>query len=238
MKTPLTVMTRYYVLGSAFSPPKSASFSHFRPDRLPSTLKRAAANSYLCCPPEILEVLYEASQLSAAPEDDQATAEEAIALIARAQDFDVQAWAEDLHRDPQFSNIPVQSRVHTATAHRLAASLYASRAAPTAGARMGEEVTERLSRELIQHLAGVPDEDPNFKATAFPTFIAGAEAKDPETRDWIMNRLRRLVFWCPWGFLYTAMDTLPVIWRMEEEGKSQRGWIQTLRDPELNFLIV
>lgn len=231
-------MARYYVLGSAFSPPKSATFSHFQPDQLPSTLKRAAANSYLCCPPEVLEVLYAASQLSAASDDDEGATAEAIALIQRAQAFDVQQWAEDLHRNPLFSKIPVESRVHVGSAHRLAACLYTVNAIPSAGVQLGEGAGERLSHEIFEHLACVPDEDPNFKATPWPTFIAGAEVKDPEMREWVMHRLRRLVFWCPWGFLYTAMETLKVIWELDEEGKSQKGWLKMLQDPELNFLIV
>lgn len=64
------------------------------------------------------------------------------------------------------------------------------------------------------------DEDLNFKVIVFFIFIVGVEVKDFEIRDWIMNRLWRLVFWCFWGFLYMVMDILLVIWRMEEEGKS------------------
>lgn len=183
-------------------------------------------------------MLYAASQLSTGPEDDESATEEAAALIQRAQDFDIKGWAEDLHRNDHFNNIPIESRVNVGSAHRLAACLYTSQAIPSAGIQLGENAGERLSHEVFEHLACVPDEDPNFKATAWPTFVAGAETKDPATREWVMNRLRRLVFWCPWGFLYTAMETLKVIWALESEGKNQRGWVQTLKDPELNFLIV
>jgi hypothetical protein len=223
-------------------PSSKAPFSYFQPDQMPTALKRAAANSYLCCPPEVLEILYAASQLSSAAGDGTTSPEDAAAagaaLIQKAQDFDIPGWANALHSISYFRNIPVQSRIHVGSAHRLAACLYTSQAIPNAGAHLGDDAGERLSRQIFEHMASVPDEDPNFKALAWPTFIAGAETKNPERRQWIMNRLRRLVFYCPWGFLYTAMEALQVIWALDSDGKGQKGWVQTLRDPELNFLIV
>lgn len=223
----------------------AASFdtgSFFQPCLIPSILGRATANSYLCCPPEILAILHAASQLSNASDDagseDDITAA-GLALFQRAQGFDINAWANDVHNIPYMQDAPVQSRIHAGSAHRLASCLYILQAIPSLNMMKGyNDVSESLSRDIFAHLSSIPEDDPNFKATTWPTFIAGAEARGRERREWVMNRLQRLVVSCPWGFLYTAMDTLQIIWKLDHDGKGKRSWVQTLKDPDLNFLIV
>ncbi|GJN76991.1 hypothetical protein PLIIFM63780_000479 [Purpureocillium lilacinum] len=233
----------YFILGSAFMP--AAAFdtgSFFQPSQIPSILGRAAANSYLCCPPEILAILHAASQLSNASTDahsDDEIRAAGLALIQRAQAFDINAWANDVRNISYLQDAPIQSRIHAGSAHRLAACLYILQAIPSLSEMKGhDEVAESLSRDIFKHLSSIPDDDPNFKATTWPTFIVGAEATGRVRREWVMNRLRRLVVSCPWGFLYTAMDTLQVIWSLDGQNKGTRGWVQTLKDPKLNFLIV
>ncbi len=216
--------------------------SFFQPSQIPSILGRAAANSYLCCPPEILAILHAASQLSNASTDahsDDEIRAAGLALIQRAQAFDINAWANDVRNISYLQDAPIQSRIHAGSAHRLAACLYILQAIPSLSEMKGhDEVAESLSRDIFKHLSSIPDDDPNFKATTWPTFIVGAEATGRARREWVMNRLRRLVVSCPWGFLYTAMDTLQVIWSLDGQNKGTRGWVQTLKDPKLNFLIV
>ena len=53
-----------------------------------------------------------------------------------------------------------------------------------------------------------------------------------------MHRLVRLVAACPWGFITTAMQTLHVIWNLDGADKEGGSWVQRLKDPDLNFLIV
>lgn len=223
----------------------AASFdnqSYFQPAQIPSILQRAAANSYLCCPPEILTILHSASQLSNVPSE-LASAQEirdaGLALIQKAQSFDIHGWANDVRNVSYLQNAPIQSRIHAGSAHRLAACLYILQAIPPLSKMKNrDEVSEQLSRDIFEHLSSIPDEDPNFKATTWPTFIAGAEARGRARRNWVMDRLQRLVVSCPWGFLYTAMETLQVIWDLDNKGKATKSWVQTLKDPEMNFLIV
>ena len=216
--------------------------SYFQPDQIPSILQRAAANSYLCCPPEILTILHSASQLSNVPPEvasEEQVTTAALALIRQAQDFDIDAWANDWRNISYLQDAPIQSRIHAGSAHRLAACLYILQAIPSLNNMSGhDEVAESLSRDIFKHLASIPEGDPNFKATTWPTFIAGAEASGRARREWVMDRLRRLFVTCPWGFLYTAMDTLQVIWDFDKQGKATKSWVQTLKDPEMNFLIV
>ncbi|PNY26012.1 Uncharacterized protein TCAP_04052 [Tolypocladium capitatum] len=232
----------YFILGSAFMPAAALDTGpFFRSSQIPHVLERAAANSYLCCPPEILGILHAASQLSNASSDadsDDDVASAGLALFQRAQAFDVDGWAHDVRNMSYLQDAPVQSRIHAGSAHRLASCLYIHQAIPSLGAIKGhDEVAEALGRDILRHLSSIPDDDPNFKATTWPTFIAGAEARSRERREWVMDRLQRLVVSCPWGFLYTAMDTLQVIWSLGGQGKGGRSWVQTLKDPDLNFLI-
>ncbi|KAJ3496777.1 hypothetical protein NLG97_g2408 [Lecanicillium saksenae] len=230
----------YFILGSAFMPIKFQIASYFEASQMSAILDRAAANSYMCCPPTILQILHGASQLSNMQDDTASPAEiEALGLtlMQQAHSFDVAGWANDARTVSYLRGIPIASRIHAGSAHRLAACLYILQVVPAVGAAVGAEFTKALSRDIFEHLASIPDDDPNFKATTWPTFIVGAEAEDEEQRKWILDRLQRLVVNCPWGFLYTAMETLQVIWGLDKE-KGSRSWIQTLKDPDMNFLLV
>lgn len=211
------------------------------PEKIPQILGRAAHNSYFCCPPEILQILHAASELAnLPPEENQSeeTAKAGLELLQRAQSFDVIAWASDVLNIPSLKDVPIVSRIHAGSAHRVALCLYILQAVPSLGQVVGPELREQLGQDIFSHLDKIPDHDPNFKATTWPTFIAGAEAYGQPRQDWIMNRLQRLVVSCPWGFLYTAMEALPVIWGMDDKEKGTRNWLQALKDPNLNFLIV
>ncbi|PHH77774.1 hypothetical protein CDD82_3365 [Ophiocordyceps australis] len=238
----------YFILGSVFTP--TAAFDpgpFFRSTQIPGVIERAA-NSYLCCPPEILSILYSASQL-ANDGDGQTLSQDQVAATGRAlfdaaRAFDIVAWAERVCKLPYLRDSPVQSRINAGTAHRLAACLYILQAVPALNACVDSDpslcgVAEELKADLFDHLALIPnDDDPNFKATTWPTFIAGAEAESPDRRQWIMDRLCRLVVACPWGFIFTSMDTLQFIWNLDSQGRRPSSWIQMLKDPHLNFLIV
>ncbi|KHO01380.1 acriflavine sensitivity control protein acr-2 [Metarhizium album ARSEF 1941] len=234
----------YFVLASAFMPAASPFDvqSYFQPSQIPSILRRAADNSYFCCPPEILTILYSASQLSNVPpdvasEDDIRAA--GLVLIQQAQAFNIKSWANGIRNLSYLRNVPVQSRIHTGSAHRLAACLYILQAVPSmSNIKDHREMVEALSCETFEHLSSIPDDDPNFKATAWPTFIAGAEAAGRARREWVIHRLQRLVRCCPWGFIYTAMETLQTIWDLENTGQRTKSWVHTLKDPQMNFLIV
>ncbi|KAI9172343.1 Acriflavine sensitivity control protein acr-2 [Paramyrothecium foliicola] len=235
----------YFILASAFQPHTSdtaVTSSYLQSSNIPLVLQKAAANSYQCCPPEILDILYSASRLSNTCTNGESSSEkakaDAAALLQKALEFDIAAWAYDVRNIPYLQNVPVQSRIHTSTAHRLAACLYILQVVPSLEAVVGANYADVLSQELYEQLASVPDDDPNFKATSWPTFIAGARETDPLKRTLIMDRLQRLMVQYPWGFMYTAMDTLRVLWGLDGEGKGSKSWVQTLKDPDLNFLMV
>ncbi|KAL7934183.1 fungal-specific transcription factor domain-containing protein [Trichoderma chlorosporum] len=231
----------YFILASAFMPARYAASLSFESSQIPFVLGKTVANSYLCCPPELMEILHEASQLSNSvlgDEFDEATTMAAMELIDRAQAYDIYAWARDTARALDLPNDVMQSRMHAGASHRLAACIYILQAIPSAGERLGPEFAAFLTDDLLAHLNMMPVEDPNFKATTWPTFIIGAETRDPVRQKFIMERLRIMTTVCPWGFIHTAMETLQVIWNLAAEERGSKSWVQTLKDPEMNFLIV
>lgn len=237
----LTVLLSYFILASAFMPARYAASLNFESSQIPFVLGKTVANSYLCCPPELMEILHEASQLSnsvLADESNEATTMAALDLIDRAQAYDIYAWARDTARALDLPNDVMQSRMHAGASHRLAACIYILQAIPSAGERLGPEFAAFLTDDLLAHLNMMPVEDPNFKATTWPTFIIGAETRDPVRQKFIMERLRIMTTVCPWGFIHTAMETLQVIWNLAAEERGSKSWVQTLKDPEMNFLIV
>lgn len=223
-------------------PNAPAGTSYFQSVQISSMLKRASVNSYLCCPTQVLEILLAAAQVSNMDISDEASAENAakvgLHLLSRAESLDISEWALSIRDHPSLRDLPIDSRMHAGSAHRVACSLYIMQAVPAVKKFLPPNTESAFEDQLMYHLSSVPDDDPNFKATSWPAFIAGAEASDPERQAWCKDRLQRLVKAVPWGFIYTAMDALDVIWRLKREGKGQEGWVQTLKDPDLNFLIV
>lgn len=195
----------------------------------------------MCCPPQVLETLYAAAQLSNVKvEDDDSCNQVAAAgleLLKKAQDIDIRAWAIDALNVSYLQQIPLASRMNAGSAHRLAACLYIVQAIEPVNDIIDSQVVNDFNEALYDQLERIPPDDPNFKATSWPTFIVGAGATDPDRRTWVMNRLQKLVKVCPWGFFYTAMETLQDIWSVHCPNEL-KTWVQTLKDPRLNFLMV
>lgn len=195
----------------------------------------------MCCPPQVLETLYAAAQLSNVKFEDHDSYNQVAAagleLLKTAQDIDIRAWAIDALNVSYLQSIPLASRMNAGSAHRLAACLYIVQAIEPVSDMIDSQVVHDFNEALYDQLERIPPDDPNFKATSWPTFIVGAGATDDERRTWIMDRLQKLVKVCPWGFFYTAMETLQVIWSVHCPNEL-RTWVQTLKDPRLNFLMV
>ena len=213
-------------------------------------MKRVEVNSYLSCPPEILQVILVASQLSyETPCTDWtlSAADKALALIDQALAFDIPAWADQLRRTSNPDDM--ESRVHVASAHRSAACLYILQALPLARAVRPVD-TDVLVDDILGHLAHLQEADVYFKATSWPTFIAGAETRDAEKRTWAMTRLFAIWNICSWGYIFTAIEMLKATWQMQDtasarstseqgmSGSSSVNWLQGLRDMGFDNLIV
>lgn len=160
------------------------------------------------------------------------------ALLDRAQNFDVLPWVEQAPSVPFAHEDPVLSRFRVASAHRLATCLYILHAIPSMHTWVSDQVADTLLEELYHTLCSIPDDDTNFKATAWITFIFGASVKTPEMKQWVTARIKLLMLESPWGFLYAARDALQMLWSLDDEGRRTTSWVQTLRDMHVDFLVV
>lgn len=203
-------------------------------------MKRVEVNSYLSCPPEILQIILVASQLSyesTCTDWSLPAADKALALIDEALAFNIAAWAEQLTRLPHITDI--ESRMHVASAHRSAVCLYILQALPLVRSLRPVDVNF-LVEDILQHLSAVEEGDPYFKATSWPTFIAGAETRNPEKRTWTLKRL--LAIWknCRWGYIFTAIEMLKATWQLQDAGghTGDVNWLQGLKGLGFDHLIV
>lgn len=204
-----------------------------------TTLSRTN-NSFFCCPPEVLDILRETAQLLHAETQGSISNHEALLeitnLLDRAQSLDVLKWAKERMTDS--NEAALWSSCRTGSAHRLATCLYIIQSSPALRARMPDQVCKSLIQDLYKTLLPLPDEDPNFKATGWPTFIYGTTATTPEGRAWVMDRLKMVAAICPWGFLYSAIDTLQILWKNDTDGEGYMNWVQKLKDLNVDFLMV
>lgn len=223
----------------------TASITHQVLDLFP-ILERSEAYSYLCCPTELLRIILSTSQVSvsilgtpSAVQVSEAT-ESALVLLNRAQALDTRAWAARFLPGGASSG-----REHVASAHRAAACLYILQAIPSARERAAPLSSEALVVDILDHLSRVGEGAEHFKATSWPTFVAGAETRDPATRAWLLGRLLAIWRVCPWGYIFTAVEMLRRMWELgdakAEEAGGEGGRISGLRElwaMHLDFLLI
>lgn len=141
-------------------------------------------------------------------------AERATVLLRDALEFDIKGWITEMEAaSPKIADH--DSREHVAFAHRAAACLYILQAVPAT--RLGSPVSgDDLVADIVAHLSHVDEANPHFKATAWPSFVAGAETCDKDSRWWALGRL--LAAWevCPWGYIFTAVDMLQKMWEVQD----------------------
>ncbi|KAH6608389.1 hypothetical protein Trco_001735 [Trichoderma cornu-damae] len=234
----------YHILGSTLaSGSLAANIARYAFELLP-VMKRVEVNSYLSCPPEILHVILAASKLSyETPCTDWSlsAADEALALIDEALAFDIPAWADKLRQNPRVQDI--ESRIHIASAHRSAACLYILQALPLVRAVRPVD-SDVLVGDIFGNLGQISVGDPYYKATSWPTFIAGAETRDGEKRTCAMKRLLGIWETCPWGYLFTAIELLKAAWEMQDAHRGSNdddvaiNWLQSLKSRGFDALIV
>lgn len=231
----------YHILGSTLSSTNelAASISNLATDLLP-VLERTEANCFLCCPTAVLRIILASSQLandvSAAPLSTE-TIEYALDLMKQALSFDIHAWATSIGDLSTIAD--AESREHVASAHRSAAALYIPQAIPTLRL-LGPVSTDELVVDILEHLSQIGEDDPHFKATSWPTFIAGAETRDPNRRAWVLRRLLAVWESCPWGYIVTAIKTLQTTWKLQDERPVgvTASWLEELRELNFDCLII
>lgn len=233
----------YHVLGSAFSGSGDTAMSAFASIDIKSVLQRAAAFSYGCYPPIMLETLSQASHLS------QTDVSKARDLMSGLCALDFRAWVYSIPGLSPKDDLEV--RVAIADAHRAATCLYILLAVPDleGDTVCGECITaEAQTRRVLDGLASVPIENALSKGLIWPTFMVGAQTDDPGGRQWCLGRLQKIwvasPFICPWGYIETAMTMMQRVWESKDaklkSGIGERGvnWLQDLKGVPDHALIV
>jgi hypothetical protein len=237
----LTNNASYHILGSTLSSKSIAAGIAQHIVNLLPVLERTEGTCYLCCPPLILRAILSCSQLcnsieTASGEPPPSATDEAFSLLHQVSSFDVKAWAAGVQRLSTISDL--RSRERVASAHQSAACLYILEAIPSVRT-LSRLSMEDLIADIHIHLGHIDENDVHFKATSWPTFIAGVEARDSERRAWTLKRLLAVWSSCPWGYIVMATDTLKKTWRLQDESPREHvSWLRELRARNSDCLVV
>ncbi|KAB8760604.1 hypothetical protein FH972_026596 [Carpinus fangiana] len=236
----------YIVLASTLSTSNNATVLPDNHSWLQAVLLRAEENNYLSCPATLLRVLLASSNIAHrfppptplpestidtalpssiphSPPPPQTPLAEAVALLQIVNAFDPAAWAVEVEKRTSFADF--ESRMHIASAHKIAVRLYISRACPTIAMSVAvlhdatRQTRASLASAIIKHLGHIKPTDPLFKATPWPTFVAGAESEHEEEWDWVLKRLETAWTNVPWGYVRSEMELLKTIW------EDKRTWM-------------
>ncbi|RDW66967.1 hypothetical protein BP5796_09716 [Coleophoma crateriformis] len=237
----------YDIFGSVSTCPKLLETPQSIRFDITPLLRFAEANNYLSCPAVLLQTLLAASQISrnlpnelASNETFKVAKERTEALLWTTQSFDPLSWATELQKiSPQYD---LDSRIHIASAHKAAVCIYISRILLSFSPNSESyENFEPLVSDIILHLSFISQEDPLYKSITWPTFVAGAETRDPERQAWAMTRLHQLWGILLWGYTRNIMGVLAGVWEKRVTpvgpGSSALDWIQDLMTLEFDCLI-
>ncbi|ETS74242.1 hypothetical protein PFICI_14108 [Pestalotiopsis fici W106-1] len=236
-------------------------------DEIRHFIDRTEANSYHSCPAQLLLLILRISRLARrVSTNDNAlpTVEEMdtfLEFLAEAQAFEIKVWAHwvcaaNAHVRA-VDEMEINMRTAIASAYQAAVALYVLLSAPGIEEYVGQRqaampevdlylppipTTKDLAATIHYHLSLIPSWYPLFRYTTWPVFMIGVEAVTPESRAWILNRLRVMWEECPWGMMKSAMETLTDIWQLRDglhaTDATDRNWLIQLKNLGHDFLIV
>lgn len=186
---------------------------------VPGLLQDTEGNHCSSFPVVLLQLLQTGSRIAQSlqtdiPSPSAARKQDAAleALIHTATVFDPIQWASQLQGN--FSTDDLCQRQHIASAHRSAVCIYLSRL-QLAFSPQRKDLQELNARvpDIVTHISKICPDDPLLPATAWPTFVAGAETDDPELQEWLKMRFTQIWDVQPWGLIKGAIEVLNDLWR-------------------------
>lgn len=207
-------------------------------------MERAERNSYyLSCPAGILHGIFDATLSASAmsrpghfPGEYDSSVASALRNLDQLRNIDLDEWADKL-----IGQADMRSRRALAAATRDSAILYTLQTLPVVRSSSGvkpEELIQRIKSSLIE----INPKDPYLKASVWATFIAGAQAKDFETREFFQKRLLMTFTTFPWGYIWCAIRILVQAWERGDmalaRGDEAVEWLPVIRDLGRKTLIV
>ncbi|KAL5043774.1 hypothetical protein BDW71DRAFT_187343 [Aspergillus fruticulosus] len=234
------------LMGSTLTRPGTLSKPFYTSAMGPSVLKRLEETSWVGCPAYLLEAIFFVHaffdlDLSDDPDSQPSTVFPSIYLPegsnplqcpenlpSHIQAFDPAAWAESLQS--YFFLPDLSMRIALATIYKAAVYLYATRVlsrprpgATTISTTIGLPPDHaEVAAFLVNQFSLIPPSDPHFKCLIWPSFIAGAECRDPAQRPFILEILRTLYFHITSVNVRNAAWVLTMMWRKRDSRRKER----------------
>ncbi|KAL4775340.1 fungal-specific transcription factor domain-containing protein [Aspergillus nidulans var. acristatus] len=233
------------LMGATLTRPGTLSKPFYTSAMGASVLKRLEETSWVGCPAYLLEAIFFVHaffdlDLSDDPDSQPSTVFPSVYLPKGSnplqcpenlprhiQAFDPVAWAESLQ---SYLFLPdLSMRIALATIYKAAVYLYATRVlsrprpgATTISANIGLPPDHaEVATFLINQFSLIPPSDPHFKCLIWPSFIAGAECRDPAQRPFMLEILRTLYFHITSVNVRNAAWVLTMMWRKRDSRRAE-----------------
>ncbi|KAI6776562.1 hypothetical protein HG530_000507 [Fusarium avenaceum] len=190
----------FYVFALTFMDPIPKSSIALNSTLASSAIHYAARNSFICCPAEILQILWSTAMILQEPtKDDNETIKtnKGVKLIMETMAFDVEMWSHDIQHVPKGRQVTdIQSRIHTGYTHQTACCLYIMYAIPSVRDFLPENTEQELEQGVLR--ASRPSVDctltysllETLTSVDLPTASAAAlPAFDPKTAPDLLRLL-------------------------------------------------
>ncbi|THC88940.1 hypothetical protein EYZ11_011615 [Aspergillus tanneri] len=227
------------LMGSTLARPGSLTRPFYSSDMGPEVLKRLEQTSWVGCPAYLLEVIFILHEGWCAQPDSNSSSHPTMnfhstflpegsnpfqfpcAILHHIKAFDPLAWAEDMQSCLYLPDLSM--RVTLASVFRAAVYLYAGRvlSQPRTGVAQSHNSGlpsdhSDVTNSLIREIAFIPITDPHFKCLIWPTFIAGAECRDPCQRPILLQTLSNLYYDITSINVRNAAWVLSLMWRKRD----------------------
>ncbi|PLB38503.1 putative C6 finger domain protein Acr-2 [Aspergillus candidus] len=240
------------LMGSTLARPGSLSKPFYSTtDMSAAVLKRLEETTWVGCPAYLLEVIFIVHAWCSEPNAGPTSRPKMIfpsaflaknadplesprAFLHHIQAFDPAAWAETMQSYVFLPDLTM--RLALATIYRASVYLYASRVlcrsrdGPMLSLASGLGIPSDhsdVANLLIRQITLIPVADPHFKCLIWPTFIAGAECRDPSLRPFLMEKLSALYYDITSINVRNAAWVLSLMWRKRDQKrmeKASRRW--------------
>ncbi|KAL4810033.1 fungal-specific transcription factor domain-containing protein [Aspergillus unguis] len=246
------------LMGATLTRPGTLSKPFYTSAMGASVLKRLEETSWVGCPAYLLETIFVVHAFNLDLGDDPYSQPSIVfpsvylpegsnplqcpeILPKHIQAFDPIAWAESLQ---SYLFLPdLSMRITLATVYKAAVYLYATRVlshprpgATTISTSLGLPSDHAIVATFLVHqISLIPPSDPHFKCLIWPSFIAGAECRDPAQRPFILQTLRTLYFHITSVNVRNAAWVLTMMWRKRDARRDRKLRTSTgVDDPGLD----
>ncbi|KAL4908008.1 hypothetical protein BDW74DRAFT_189330 [Aspergillus multicolor] len=242
------------LMGATLTRPGTLSKPFYTSAMGASVLKRLEETSWVGCPAYLLETIFFVHaffdfDLADDPDSQPSTVFPSIYLPEGSnplqcpenlpqhiQAFDPVAWAESLQNYLYLPNLSM--RIALATIYKAAVYLYATRVlsrprpgATTISTTIGLPPDHAdVAAFLVNQFSLIPPSDPHFKCLIWPSFIAGAECRDPAQRPFMLEILRTLYFHITSVNVRNAAWVLTMMWRKRDSRREERSRYRAAAD--------